>query len=76
MNTIQFEDVLWSRHLYDRWPLDVRLSDRMEIEGFRQVPPSRELGGGDIGVSGIGTMVVAKLTPLGRPGEAFVTVSV
>ena len=45
VNTIEFEDdVLWSRHLYDRWPLVVRLSDRVEVEGFRQVPPVSELG--------------------------------
>ena len=38
VNAIEFEDdVLWSRHLYDRWPLVVRLSDRVEVEGFRQV---------------------------------------
>ena len=76
VNTIEFEDgVLWSRHLYDRWPLVVRLSDRVEVEGFRQVPPISELGEGDIGVSGIGTVAVAKVTPVGRPEEAFVAAS-
>ena len=76
VHAIQFEDnVLWSRHLYDRWPLVVQLSDRVEVEGFRQVPPISELGEGDIGVSGIGTMAVAKVTPLGRPEKAFVAAS-
>ena len=76
VNAIELEDdVLWSRHLYDRWPLVVRLSDRVEVEGFRQVPPISELGEGDIGVSGIGTMAVAKVTPVGRPEEAFVAAS-
>ena len=76
VNAIEFEDdVLWSRHLYDRWPLVVRLSDRVEVEDFRQVPPISELGEGDIGVSGIGTMAVAKVTPVGRPEEAFVAAS-
>ena len=76
VNAIEFEDdVLWSRHLYDRWPLVVRLSDRVEVEDFRQVPPISELGEGDIGVSGIGTMAVAKVTPVDRPEEAFVAAS-
>lgn len=25
-------DVYWSRHLYDRWPLVVQVSDRVNIE--------------------------------------------
>ena len=76
VNAVHYEDdILWSRHLYDRWPLVVRLSDRVGVEGFRQVPPISELGEGDIGVSGIGTMAAAKVTPLDRPEEAFVAVS-
>ncbi|MDE2772165.1 MAG: endonuclease/exonuclease/phosphatase family protein [Gemmatimonadota bacterium] len=76
VNSIQFEDdVFWSRHLYDRWPLVVRLSDRVKVEGFRQVPPVSELRDGDIGVSGIGTMAIAKVIPLGQPEEAFTAVS-
>ena len=72
---VQFkDDVFWSRHLYDRWPLVVGLSDRVKVEGFRQVPPTSELGEGEIGVSGIGTMAVAKLTPLSRPEEEFLAV--
>ena len=55
VNAIELEDdVLWSRHLYDRWPLVVRLSDRVEVEGFRQVPPISELGEGDIGSAASG----------------------
>ena len=69
------DDVFWSRHLYDRWPLVVKLSDRVRIEPYRQVPPISELGEGDIGVSGIGTMAVANVTPLGRPEKAFVAAS-
>ena len=69
------DDVLGSRHLYDRWPLVVRLSDRVEVEGFRQVPPISYLGEQDIDVSGIGTMAAARVAPPGRPEEAFVAVS-
>ena len=76
VNTVQYEDgVLWSRHLYDRWPLVVRLSDRVEVQGFRQVPPISELGERDIGVSGIGTIAAARVVPLGRPEQAFIAVS-
>ena len=69
------DDVLWNRQLYDRWPLIVQLSDRVEVEGFRQVPPISELGERDIGVSGIGTIAAARVTPRDRPEEAFVAVS-
>ncbi|MYH60179.1 MAG: hypothetical protein F4145_19875 [Boseongicola sp. SB0675_bin_26] len=69
------DDVFWSRHLHDRWPLVAGLSDRVKVEGFRQVPPTSELGEGEIGVSGIGTMAVAKTTPLSRPEEEFLAVS-
>lgn len=75
-NTIQFvSDVLWDLHLYDRWPLVVPLSDRVKVESFRQVPPVCDLEEEAIGVSGIGTIAAAKVTPLDRPKEAFVAVS-
>ena len=46
----------------------MQLSDRVEVERLRPVPPS--IGG--FGASGIGTMAAAGLTPHGRPREAFV----
>ena len=69
------DDVFWNRHLYDRWPLVVRLSDRVKVENFRQVQPISDLGEGQIGVSGIWTIAAANVTPLGRPEKAFVAVS-
>ena len=69
------DDIHWSRHLYDRWPLVVRLSERVKIERFRQVPPICDLGEADIGASGIGTMAAARVTPLDRPEESFLAVS-
>ena len=64
------------RPIFDRWPLVVQLSDRVDIEWFRAVPPISELGEHDIGISGIGTIAAAKVTPRGRPGEdAFIAVS-
>ena len=69
-------DIHWDRSYFDRWPLVVQLSDRVEIEWFRQVPPwSDDVGERDIGVSGIGTIAAARVTPRGRPHEAFIAVS-
>ena len=73
---IQAEDhEFWNRHLYDRWPLVLPLSDRVKVESFREVPPISDLGADAIGVSGIGTIAAAKVTPLGRPKAAFRAVS-
>ena len=64
------------RPLYDRWPLVVQLSDRVDVAWFRAVPPISEQGEHDIAVSGIGTIAAARVTPRGRPKqEAFVAVS-
>ena len=73
---VRYEDnIFWDRSLYDRWPLVVQLSERVQVEWFRQVPPRSELDEKEIGVSGIGTMATAKVTPPDRPQEAFVVVS-
>ena len=61
---------------FDRWPLVVQLSDKVEVEWFRQAPANgwwrdeRE-----IEVSGIGTMAVARVVPWGQAEEAFLAVS-
>ena len=68
-------DVHWDRPCYDRLPLVVQLSDKVEIEWFRQVPPYSEVGSNEIGVSGIGTIAAARVMPRGRPEAAFVAVS-
>ena len=74
--SLYYEDnVFWPRSFYDRWPLIVQLSDRVEIEWFHQVPPRSEVGENEIGTSGIGLMAVARVTPRGRPQEAFIAVS-
>ena len=69
------DDVFWSRHLYDRWCLVVGLSDRVEVERFRQAPPLGDVGESDIGVSGIGTIAAARVIPRNNEEEAFVAVS-
>lgn len=76
VDRIDYEDgVFWNRQLYDRWPLVVKLSDRVTVTPFRQVPPTGELGEDSIGVSGIGTIAAARVIPHGNEDESFVAVS-
>ena len=64
------------RPIHDRWSLVVQLSDRVEVEWFRAVPPISHLGEHDIAVSGIGTIAAARVTPRGRPeDDGFIAVS-
>jgi len=67
----------WNFDLYDRWSLVVKLSDRVKVERFKQVPPVSDLGENSIGVSGIGTIDVAKVTPIDgdREGAPFIAIS-
>ena len=69
------DEFTWNRSLYDRWCLVVPLSDRVRVEQFRQGPPISVLGERDIGVSGIGTIAVARVTPRDMPENAFIAVS-
>ena len=69
------DGVFWNRQLSDRWPLVVKLSDRVTVEPYRQVPPISDLGEDAIGVSGIGTLAAARVIPHGNEDEAFVAVS-
>ena len=76
VDRIEYEDaVFWNRQLYDRWALVVKLSDRVMVEPYKQVPPISELGEDAIGVSGIGTIAVARVIPCDCEDETFVAVS-
>ena len=76
VDLVEYDDkVFWNRHLYDRWPLIVKLSDRITVEQYRQVPPTRDLAEDAIGVSGIGAIAAARVTPRDNEGETFVAVS-
>ncbi len=76
VHPVEYDDtVFWNRQLYDRWPLVVRLSERIKVEHYRQVPPISDLGANDIGVSGIGTIAAARVIPCESEDEAFVAVS-
>ena len=61
--------------LYDRWPMVVRLSDRVDIEWFKQVGPIGWAEQNEIAVSGIGTIAVARITPRDGSIEPFIAVS-
>ena len=53
--------------LYDRWPMVVRLSDRVKVEWFKQVSPISAPAEDEIAVSGIGTIAAARIIPLDAP---------
>ena len=74
---VSHDDVTFQcRHLYDRWPMIVQLSDRVKVDRFRQVSPISEYEEADlIKVSDIGTMVAARITPHDDPDDAFIAVS-
>ena len=61
---------------YDRWPMVVRLSDRVKIEWFRQVGPTwiDPERPQDVAVSGIGTIEIARVIPA-TGSEPFVAAS-
>ena len=61
---------------YDRWPMVVRLSDRVRVEWFRQIGPTglTQVHAGDMAVSGIGTIEVARVIPKVGP-EPFIAAS-
>ena len=56
-------------------PLVVKLSDKVKVEPYRQVSLLYRLPEDAIGVSDIGTIAAAKVTPVGKPDEAFIAVS-
>ena len=63
------------RALFERWPMVVRLSDRVDVEWFKQVGPAGWAGHDEVDVSGIGTIAAARVTPRDAAIEPFVVVS-
>ena len=59
--------------LYDRWPMVVKLSNRVEVEWFRQVSTIAETRKDEIAVSGIGTIAAARIIP--QDAAPFIAVS-
>ena len=60
-------------HLHDRWSMVVKLSDRVEVEWFKQVSPICAMAEDEIAVSGIGTIAAARILPKDAP--PFIAVS-
>lgn len=61
--------------LFDRWPMVVKLSDRVEVEWSKQIGPISATGEDEIAVSGIGTLAAARIIPQGAAMEPFIVVS-
>ena len=59
--------------LFDRWPMVVKLSDRVEVEWFKQISTICESAEDEIAVSGIGTIAAARVTP--KDASPFIAVS-
>lgn len=70
-----WNSLMWNRpgYRYDRWPMVVRLSDRVKVEWFKQVAPISEPSHDEIAVSGIGTIAAARVIP--QDGQPFIAVS-
>ena len=60
----------------DRWPMVVKLSDRVEVEWFKLVNPETEPADDEVKSSGVGTMAAARIVPKDpNDGEPFIVVS-
>ena len=63
----------WQKEDYDRWPMVVKLSDRVGIERFTRIRPFCCVYPDKMAVSGIGTFAIARITPVG--GRPFLAAS-
>ena len=72
-NSRWFERRFKRPRLFDRWPMVVKLSDRVEVEWFKQVSPISNAAEDEIAVSGIGTIAAARVIP--QHGAPFIAVS-
>ena len=64
----------WTQETYTRWPLVVQLSDRVEVEWFKYRLPVYWPKVDEFPVSGIGTIAVARVTPVSGQ-EPFIAAS-
>ncbi len=72
-NSTSWWEGRWPR-LHDRWPMVVKLSDRVEVEWFKQVGPiCGDTAEDEMAVSGIGTIAAALIKPKDAP--PFIAVS-
>ena len=61
------------KRLFDRWPMVVKLSDRVRVDWFNQISPVSGVAPEEFAVSGIGTVAAVRVTP--QEAEPFVVVS-
>ncbi len=73
-NSDWYREQGWTR-LFERWPKVVKLSDRVEVEWFKQVSPISLAAEDQIAVSGIGTIAAARVVPVNQAVKPFVAVS-
>lgn len=66
-------DEPWGEGFFDRWPMIVKLSSRVEVEWFRRVFPISQPEANEVAVSGIGTIAAARVLP--KEGQAFIAIS-
>ena len=64
----------WQRENFPTWPLVVKLSDRVQVEWFKQAIPRGWPKADEIPVSGISTIAAARIIPLDGV-EPFIAVS-
>ena len=65
----------WPREHYDRWPMVVKLSDRVKVEWFRQIlPTAPEEQDDEIAVSNVGIIAAARVISL-VSGKPFIAVA-
>ena len=72
-NSKWYEDTGRGKKLFDRWTRVVKLSDRVEVEWFKQVSPIGVPKPDEFPVSGIGTVAAARVTP--QDAQPFIVVS-
>lgn len=63
----------WNPDAYNRWPVVVQLSDRVEVEWFRRVFPKSTTADDEMAVSGIGTIAAARVLP--QSNKPFIAIS-
>lgn len=62
-------------YLFERWPMVVKLSDRVDVEWFKQISPSWGANEDEIEVSGVGILAAARITPKDAEIQPFIVVS-
>ena len=62
--------------MFDRWPMVVKMSDRVDVEWFDQVGQDAEPSANEIALSGVGLLAVARVIPKdSKDGEPFIVAS-